>query len=128
MTTQTLRTRSFSVQATSNTAIFYVLTGWMPTILISRLRAVVALANRSANLQIQLAIQTAATDPESANTPVALGSVINTVGRTFVDVDVTQAGNGNVNTAMWFRLGVLASSTGATVESGTGSLTPSFRP
>lgn len=122
-----LKLRTQPVQCTSTVAIFYPMTGWMATILIVRLRALLALVNKSTNLQLQLAIQTADTDPNSANTPVAIGNVVSSVGRSIQDVDVTQAGNGAVNTKMWFRLGVMASSTGATVESGTAALQASFR-
>lgn len=122
-----LKSRSQAVQCTSTAPIFYPMTGWMATILIVRLRALLALVNKTTNLQIQLAIQTADTDPNAATAPVAIGNAINTVGRTMQDVDVTQAGNGQVNGKMWFRLGVLASSTGATVESGTVALQASFR-
>lgn len=122
-----LRTRNSAVQCTSTAGIFYPLTGWMATITIVRLRAILALVNKTTNLQVQLAIQTATTDPNSANAPVAIGNVVSTVGRTVQDVDVTQAGNGQVNSHMWFRLGVFASSTGATVESGTVALQPSYR-
>lgn len=122
-----LKTRNQAVQCTSTATIFYPLTGWMATILIVRLRALFALVNKTTNLSVQLAIQTADTDPNAANSPVAIGNAITSVGRTIQDVDVTQAGNGAVNSKMWFRLGVLASSSGATVESGTVALQASFR-
>lgn len=122
-----MKTRTQNVVATNTTAVFVIMTGWMPTIAIQRLRSVLAVVNRSTNLQVQLAIQTATSDIEKANAPVALGNVISTQTQALVDEDVTQALKGDVNAHMYFRLGVLVSSTGATVESGTVSLTPSFR-
>ncbi len=122
-----LRTTSESVQCTSTTAIFYPMTQWLPTINVLRLRVIVALVNKSTNLSVQLAIQTATTDTSSANAPVALGAAITTVGRAFRDIDVGNVNNGEVNSHMWCRIGILAASSGSTVESGNVSLTPSYR-
>jgi hypothetical protein len=122
-----MQTRTATVSATSTTAVFTPLTGWMPTVNITQLRCVVSVVNRTTNLQVTLGIQSALVDPENANAPAACGAAISTAGRTFRDVDVTQAATGNVNANMWFRIGVLAASTGATVETGTVAVTPSFK-
>ena len=99
----------------------------MSTIYIVRLRALLSLVNKTTNLSVQLAIQTATTDTNAANSPVGIGGTVTTVGRTLQDVDVSSPGAGDVNSHMWFRLGVLAKSSGATAENGTVALQASFR-
>jgi hypothetical protein len=127
MTGTVMRTRSASVVSTTTTPVFQAMTGWMPTIAIQQLRCVISVVNRSPNLSVTLGIQTAQTDPEIANGPLAIGPAIVVPGRAFRDIDVTVVGNGNVNASMWFRLGVFAASAGVAVETGTVSLTPAFR-
>lgn len=127
MTGTMMAKRTKDVTCTSTTPVFFILTGWMPTIAIQRLRYVIALVSRTANLSVQLGIQTADVDIEKANAPVAIGTAFNTQVQTFEDIDVTQAGTGNVNTKMYFRLGVFAFSSGASPEFGTVAVTPSFR-
>lgn len=121
--------RTATLTALSATLTYQEMTAWDRTIHIVLLRAILACAENSGFCESALAIQTATTDLEAANPPVVLGAYVNTQGRNFRNFDVTQAGNGDVNNHMFWRL-LLAyriKAGGGTLERGTFTLAPTWR-
>lgn len=121
--------RTVTLTALSSTITYQEMTPWDRTINIVLLRAILACAENSGFCESALAIQTATVDVEAANAPVVLGAYVNTQGRNLRNYDVTQAGNGDVNSHMFFRL-LLAyriKAGGGTLERGTFTLAPTWR-
>lgn len=95
-------------------------------------RGTLVLAEKSGNFRIRIGIQTVATDLDVRDAPVSPSSgtglgYLSAVGKTFVDFDPTVATNGNVNTKFGMRLGILYSSTDASISRGDVILRMSVR-
>lgn len=111
-----------SVNGTSD--LWQDMSPWFPTIGVFGVRGVLVLAEKSGNFRVHIGIQTATTDREIANSPLnptvggtGLGYVA-TQGKNLYDFDPTNASNGNIAASAYFRIGLLYSSTDATIGRG----------
>ena len=107
---------------------------WTGTVLCrDLLRGVLAIGQRDTNFICAVGIQIALTDPETdAGLPLRPTDATNanktTTGRYLIAFDPNGASNGNIGTAMWWRIGIIyQASAGNTAVGGDVSLTPSFR-
>ena len=84
----------------------------------------IVICDKSGTFRCRLGLQTFSTDPEAPDAPITLTGtgtgtgVISTVSKNFVDFDPTAANNGVIDTKAGYRLGLLYSSTDATVSRG----------
>jgi hypothetical protein len=111
--------------ADSNTELWQPITGWGSVL--EALTAVVCLlyiSQKTGNFQMRLGIQSC-TSEEVPSSPSAVGSdngqisaVGVAVGKTY-RFDPNAAGNGDIDSAVKFRIGILYSSTGATTAQGS---------
>lgn len=110
---------SRSLQTSTTTEIFEPLTGWFSTLEAKDLLQVVLTLAFAQNFQCRLGIQTATKTKDSLNAATAfadvtLAAVLNSSGsQVFGRVDPNGASDGNIDTAMWFRLGVMYKAVGA---------------
>ena len=84
------------------------------------------------NFRAKIGIQTADSDVEVADSPVSPSTgtgvaYVTTVSKNFFDFDPTAATNGNIATKAFFRIGVLHSSTDATISRGEVIVRVGFR-
>ena len=90
---------------------------------ITRIRGKLVLCEKFGNFRVRVGIQTFTTDPEAPATATSITTgtgvaYVSTTGKNFVDFDPTVSGNGVINTNSGFRIGLLYSSTDATVSRG----------
>ncbi|MEJ7734370.1 MAG: hypothetical protein WKG00_34885 [Polyangiaceae bacterium] len=106
------------VSAIPATDLWEDLTTWRPTTGILGVQGVLVLAEKLNNFRVRIGIQTAASDVEIANAPLAptdaggtgLGYVT-TITKAFYRFDCTVTTAGRINDFAYFRIGVLYSST-----------------
>jgi len=96
---------------------------FLATIGIGRVRGRTVLCDKTGTFQCRPGIQTHTGDPEAPDAPIFITTgtgvaQLSAVGRNFVDFDPNNANNGNITTKQAFRLGLLYSSTGASVVRG----------
>ena len=119
---QVVRAR-MQLVATSATELWVDLSPFMVGIGVTRVRGRLVLCDKVGNFQCSIGIQTHTGDPEIPDAPIpfTVGTgfgQVSAVGRNFIDFDPTGSTNGNIATKAGFRLGLLYSSTGATVVRG----------
>jgi hypothetical protein len=126
--------RSTRVTATTTTEVFVPLTDWYRTLeALQALQVVLTLAGVSGGLQVRLGIQTAqkSIDNLSAAVPFAdatLAAYLTTAGsQVFARVDPNGASDGNIDAAMWFRVGVFHKLAAAGTGVGDVSLEAAWR-
>jgi hypothetical protein len=121
------------LRTNSQSDTFEPMTVWIPTIhCASLVLAVLVLANKSANFRVRIGLQTATTDPDSANDPLApadANTYITAVSRNLIKFDPTLASpnNGGIGSHFWFRIGALYSASVTGLEQGDVILLPSVR-
>ena len=121
-----LPSKRFTVTATSATVIYTLPYDFLPTVAMVYFRGILALSNISGPLNAQWVVQTATTDTDIPNGPVLIGTARTTANRFFENIDLTQAGNGNVNSHFYGRVGLAVWSTSG-VATAEALLVPSFR-
>jgi hypothetical protein len=118
-----VRVRIQLVAVNGTNDLWVDLSRFIQTIGVTRVRGRIVLCEKSGNFRARPGIQTYTADPEvpdaalAPSTGTGLGYV-STVSKNFVDWDPAVAGNGNIGTKRGFRVGLLYSSTDATVSRG----------
>jgi len=113
------------VSAAGTTDLWQDTSPWMPTLGVAMVRGTLTLCDKLGNFRFRIGIQTTPADIEIVDVAVNPSDATNTgtgyitaLGRNFFNFDPTRAGNGNISTKGYFRLGLLYSSTDATVGRG----------
>ncbi|MEQ1571814.1 MAG: hypothetical protein ABMA64_39675 [Myxococcota bacterium] len=112
------------LDATSVTEMFRPLTKWYHTTeALTVLSTVLVLSNKNGNFQCRLGIQTATVVTDDANNPLNPASAPTQVStapnRSLLRFDPNGATDGNIDAAMYFRIGVFYSlSSGSTPAQG----------
>lgn len=112
------------VATNGQTDLWLDLAAFLATMGVGRVRGRMVLCDKSGNFRVRVGIQTYDTDAEVPNAPAAVTRTstgtgyLSTVNKAFIDFDPTLTGNGVIDTKAGFRLGVLYSSTDATVSRG----------
>lgn len=114
------------VSTIPSTDLWEDLTPWTATVTsILTVRGTLILAEKLNNFRVRIGIQTALSDVEAPDNPLnpSDGSNIGTayisaVGKNFFTFDANRVANGATNTKGYFRVGVLYSSTDATISRG----------
>lgn len=119
---QVVRIRT-QLMATSTTELWLDLCPFYTSIAVTKVRGRTVLCDKTGAFQFRVGIQTHGGDPEFPDAPLAITTgtgvaQVSTLIRNFVDFDPTAAGNGIIGQKAGFRLGVLYSSTAASVARG----------
>ena len=120
---QVVRVRMQLVATNGTTDLWLDLSAFLASIGVTRVRGRTVLCDKSGNFRFRPGIQTYGNDVETPDAPIAITTgtgtaYVSTLVRNFVDFDPTVSGNGLIGTKAGFRLGVLYSSTDATVSRG----------
>jgi energy-converting hydrogenase Eha subunit F len=110
------------------------MTPWISTVGVLGVRGVLILAEKQNNFHVRIGIQTAASDIEVADTalnPTDTGGTglgyVGTVIKQYFSFDPTISTAGNITTKAYFRVGLLYSSTDATIGRGDCILRVGYR-
>lgn len=113
------------VSAIPGTDLWQDMTPWSSTVGIVGIRGVLILAEKLNNFRVRIGIQTAASDVElpdgpvnPSDTPNVGTAYVSTITKNYYNFDPTTALNGTIGTKGYFRVGVLYSSTDATISRG----------
>lgn len=111
------------VSVIPGTDLWEDITPWRPTAGILGVRGILVLAEKQNNFRVRVGIQTARSETQVADTPIAPATgtglgYVTTVSKNFFDFDPTVDRNGLINTMAFFRIGLLYSSTDAVVSRG----------
>lgn len=117
------RVRLQLIAVNGTTDLWADLSPFLPSAGVGMIRGRLVLCEKSGNFRVRVAIQTYGNDPELCDTAVSIttGSgttYLQTASRLFVAFDPTNSGNGDISTKAGFRIGLLYSSTDATVSRG----------
>lgn len=117
------RVRMQLVACNGTSDLWADLSRFVPTIGTSRLRGRIVLAEKVGNFRCRVGIQTYGTDIEVPDGPSSISTgtgvaYVSSVSKVFVDWDPTAAGNGVISTKRGYRVGLLYSSTDASVSRG----------
>ena len=121
---QLVKVRMQFVAVNGTTDTWADLSAFISTVGVGRIRGRIVICDKSGNFRCRLGLQAYATDPEAPDAPATLTGtgtgtgVISTVSKNFVDFDPTLTNNGVIDTKAGFRLGLLYSSTDATISRG----------
>lgn len=123
MTKLLCRVRVMLVADNGTTDLWLDLSEFVASVGINNIRGRIVLCEKQGNFQARVGIQTYGSDPEAPEAPTPIGSgtgygYVSSVIKQFVDFDPTAASNGDIDTKAGFRVGVLYSSTNATVSRG----------
>jgi hypothetical protein len=114
----TIQRRILSTMPIASGELYEFFTPWTNTLeALTAIQGVLALTNKGGNFQCRLAIQTASLTTDDLNAPATLASPYNaqisTEGLlTWFRFDPNAAGNGDIDAAAYFRLGVAHSISG----------------